>query len=144
MAQRKREFTKKEIRLGLIVAFYATVLIPLVYFINLLLIYFFPDSLKLPIGFRLLGLIATYMGLIIWVISYINLGKSFGVLPRAQKRVKTGLYSLIKHPMYTGISLTFVGLSLANQSVWGLLFTLLITIPLLVIRSKVEEKKLLK
>lgn len=44
--------------------------------------------------------------------------------------------------MYIGISLVFFGLSLANQSKEGLLFTIAIMLPLLIIRAILEDKKL--
>jgi protein-S-isoprenylcysteine O-methyltransferase Ste14 len=71
-----------------------------------------------------------------------NLGMSFGVLPKKQKRIKTGFYKYLRHPMYVGIWSTFLGLSLANASWQGLVFLNILMTPLLFIRAIFEDKKL--
>jgi protein-S-isoprenylcysteine O-methyltransferase Ste14 len=40
-----------------------------------------------------------------------------------QTVVSTGLYAIVRHPMYTGALLVFVGMPLALGSWWGLLFS---------------------
>lgn len=44
--------------------------------------------------------------------------------------------------MYLGILFTFIGLGLVFQSKQGLLFTAFFILPLLVVRARLEEKKL--
>ena len=39
-----------------------------------------------------------------------------------QKVVSTGLYGLVRHPMYTGNVIMMVGISLALGSYWGVVF----------------------
>jgi protein-S-isoprenylcysteine O-methyltransferase Ste14 len=56
-----------------------------------------------------------------------------------QKVISTGLYALVRHPMYMGALLLLVGMSLSLGSWWGL-FVLLIIIPALVWRLFDEEK----
>jgi protein-S-isoprenylcysteine O-methyltransferase Ste14 len=41
-----------------------------------------------------------------------------------QKVVSTGLYGLVRHPMYTGNAIMMVGIPLALGSYWGLVFVL--------------------
>src|SRR5680860_1799570 len=123
----------KNLNLKLILSFYITFLIPFIYFANIALAYFFPRTISLSVSLSLLGLIFAIIGLILWIISFLNLGRSFGVLPQKQKRVTKGLYKHFKHPMYLGIFLTFLGLSLANASKPGLIF---------LIRTNLEDKKL--
>jgi len=51
-----------------------------------------------------------------------DLGKSFGIAPAVRgKRVKTGLYSIVKHPMYIGYAVAEVGTVFLNP-VNGTLF----------------------
>ena len=121
---------------------YATIGIPLLYLYNIYLAYAFPNTITESLQLKLLGIIFAGIGAVIWIISYINLGISFGVLPQKQKKVTRGLYKYTNHPMYIGIWCTFVGLSLANASLPGLLFLTLIMTPLLVIRAAFEEKQL--
>jgi protein-S-isoprenylcysteine O-methyltransferase Ste14 len=56
-----------------------------------------------------------------------------------QKVISTGLYGLVRHPMYTGALFLFVGMSLSLGSWWGLFVSLLI-IPALLWRLFDEEK----
>lgn len=127
-----------------ILEFYLTITIPLLYLTNVFLIQYYKNTFQLPYLLILLGLSLSVIGLIFWLTSFFTLLRSgsFGVLPQKQVRIKTGLYKFLKHPMYIGISLVFFGLSLANQSKEGLLFTIAIMLPLLIIRAILEDKKL--
>ena len=60
-----------------------------------------------------------------------------------QKVISTGLYALVRHPMYMGALFLFVGIPLALGSWWGLLGFALMT-PALIWRSFDEEKFLAK
>jgi hypothetical protein len=60
----------------------------------------------------------------------------------AQKRVTRGIYGYIKHPMYKGIMLAFLGLSFASRSLSGAWYSILVLCPLLFIRAQLEERKL--
>lgn len=122
--------------------FLATVIIPLFYLYNILIILSYPDSINITLLLRSVGILIAIVGLTFWILSMINLRKAFGVLPRKQKRIRTGLYKYFNHPMYIGIWLTFVGLSIANASWHGLVFTNLIMTPLLFVRAYFEDKNL--
>jgi protein-S-isoprenylcysteine O-methyltransferase Ste14 len=58
-----------------------------------------------------------------------------------QKVVSTGLYGLVRHPMYVGTLIMMIGTPLALDSYWGLLPTLL-AVPVLAARIEDEEKML--
>ena len=60
-----------------------------------------------------------------------------------QKVISTGLYALVRHPMYMGGLFLFVGMSLSLGSWWGLFVFLLIK-PALIWRIFDEEKFLTK
>ena len=92
----------------------------------------------------LLGVLLTYVGLGLWLWGFISLGSSFALLTQARKLVTRGAYKYFKHPIYIGIFLTFLGIAVAKGSVWGLLFNLLITTPMNIIRAKNEENALAK
>lgn len=129
-------------KLRYLLEFYATIGIPLLYLFILAMVSY-GGTIETPLAFQTFGIVATFMGLFFWIISYLQLGRGFGVLPRRQKRVTQGLYSRYKHPMYIGITLTFFGLSLANQSFWGIISTIFLLLPILLLRAKIEEKHLL-
>lgn len=133
---------KKYISIKEILSFYLTFGIPLVYLYGLVLIFAFAGTLRLSFNLVILGVVLAFLGITIWTTSMIQLGSAFGVLPRKQKRVVLGLYKYLRHPMYLGISLTYVGLSLANNSKQGLNFAMLIIVPLLLVRAYFEERKL--
>jgi protein-S-isoprenylcysteine O-methyltransferase Ste14 len=56
-----------------------------------------------------------------------------------QKVVTTGPYALIRHPMYAGALVMFVGMPLALGSLWGLLTIIPLTV-VIVLRLLDEEK----
>jgi protein-S-isoprenylcysteine O-methyltransferase Ste14 len=58
-----------------------------------------------------------------------------------QKVVSTGVYGLVRHPMYVGALIMMVGTPLALDSYWGLLATAL-AVPILALRIEDEEKML--
>jgi protein-S-isoprenylcysteine O-methyltransferase Ste14 len=60
---------------------------------------------------------------------------------RGQRVIDTGVYGFVRHPMYLGASLTFIGGALLLGSICGLLVSLG-TVGLLVVRIFVEERLL--
>src|SRR5271166_3009363 len=60
---------------------------------------------------------------------------------RGQHVINTGVYGFVRHPMYLGATLVFIGGALLLGSVYGLLAALAI-VGMLVVRIFVEEKLL--
>jgi len=58
-----------------------------------------------------------------------------------QKVISTGPYALVRHPMYVGVLIMVLGVPLALGSWWGLL-TMLVTLPILMLRILDEERML--
>ncbi len=130
------------IKWNLVFSFWATITVPLLYLLNIYIAAVNPDTFSAPIELRIIGIVIALFGLIFWIVSYINLGHSFGVLPKQQKRVKHGLYKYFNHPMYIGIWLTFLGISIANASWQGLVFLNVVIAPVLFMRAYLEDKYL--
>lgn len=130
------------IKWRLVWSFYITLIVPFLYLTNIYLAYSFSNTINSSFFSTISGIIIAITGLLIWLVSYKHLGKSFGVLPQKQKRKTTGIYKYMNHPMYLGIWLTFFGLSLAEASKAGIIFLLVIITPLLALRVKLEEKYL--
>lgn len=61
---------------------------------------------------------------------------------RGHRVITTGPYAIIRHPMYAGYCLLYIGLPLALNSWWGLIISMLLII-MIVLRTLVEEKTLL-
>lgn len=64
-------------------------------------------------------------------------------IEQGQKVVSTGLYGVVRHPMYTGNVLTILGVPLALGSYWGLL-PVISGLIMLVVRIRDEEKLLVE
>jgi protein-S-isoprenylcysteine O-methyltransferase Ste14 len=126
----------------LIIQGFLIVFIPFVYFLNLLIISAFRQTTSVILATG--GLLITLAGLFLWIAGFWELRTSFATLPQAQKLITSGVYKYFSHPIYLGITLTFLGLSLAYNSKAGLGYTLLIVLPLNLFRAKLEEKVLLK
>ena len=79
-----------------------------------------------PVAICLLGNIIAGAGLVVTVLVAIqNTYASTTVqVETGQKVVSTGLYGLVRHPMYTGNVLVLVGLPLALGSFWALAFVM--------------------
>jgi protein-S-isoprenylcysteine O-methyltransferase Ste14 len=58
-----------------------------------------------------------------------------------QKVITSGPYTLVRHPMYSGVLIMVLGIAPALGSWWGMAF-LLITLPVLALRILDEEKAL--
>lgn len=130
------------IKWNLVFSFWATIAVPFLYLLNIYIAAITPSSFDASLELRIFGVVLAFTGIVFWIISYINLGNSFGVLPKKQKKVDWGLYKYFKHPMYISIWLTFLGMSIANASWQGLVFLNVVILPLLFIRARFEEKNL--
>jgi protein-S-isoprenylcysteine O-methyltransferase Ste14 len=86
-----------------------------------------------------LGLSAA--GLAVVVAGKISLGRSFGLLPAHRGIVSTGVYRLIRHPIYLGYVVTHGAFLAANATMWNL--SALVTADLaLLLRTRFEEQTL--
>jgi protein-S-isoprenylcysteine O-methyltransferase Ste14 len=56
--------------------------------------------------------------------------------------VSTGPYAFVRHPMYSGITLFFLGVPLLLGSWWGVAIALLFIV-LFAIRTRIEERALI-
>ena len=99
-----------------------------------------PDWLFYP------GIFLMLLGVVIrqWAIAVLGRFFSFHVRVVEDHRVvDKGPYRLVRHPSYTGVLITFIGLSLAVQSLGALLVLQAVFIVSYGYRMKVEEKTLL-
>ncbi len=99
-----------------------------------------PDWLFYP------GIFLMLLGVVIrqWAIAVLGRFFSFHVRVVEDHRVvDKGPYRLVRHPSYTGVLITFIGLALAVQSLGALLVLLAVFIVSYGYRMGVEEKALL-
>jgi protein-S-isoprenylcysteine O-methyltransferase Ste14 len=86
-------------------------------------------------------LVAVGLGLAMLVVSQNNYAAATITVEAEQTVVSTGLYGLVRHPMYTGALIMMVGMPLALDSYWGLI-TLVPGVAVLALRIGDEEKML--
>jgi len=125
--------------------FALNVFVPLLYFFPLVIVYFseknfgFGHPELVPIALSVGG-----VGMVIWILGMVALGKSLAVLPGADVLKTGGIYKYFRHPIYVGINLTLFGLLSASGSVFGMGYLALVVIPLNIYRARQEEKALLE
>ncbi len=99
-------------------------------------------EIELPDPLRAAGLALVIAGPALMIWSAVTLGRHFDVdvlVHGAHEVVRAGPYSVVRHPIYTGIALHFLGLSLASGSLVVLAGTLFAAIPALYQRASAEE-----
>jgi protein-S-isoprenylcysteine O-methyltransferase Ste14 len=60
-------------------------------------------------------------GLVVVIGGKLSLGRSFGLMPANRGVVSTGLYRIVRHPIYMGYLITHIGFLAANPTVWNVL-----------------------
>jgi len=80
-------------------------------------------------------------GLFVVIVGKVSLGRSFGLMPANRGVVSTGLYRLVRHPIYMGYLITHIGFLAANPALWNVL-TLVATDIALMARAVCEERTL--
>jgi protein-S-isoprenylcysteine O-methyltransferase Ste14 len=86
-------------------------------------------------------LVAVGLGVSSLVVIQNSFAASTVQVETGQKLVSTGLYGLVRHPMYTGNVITIIGFPLALGSFWGLV-AVIPGLTVLILRIRDEEKLL--
>jgi protein-S-isoprenylcysteine O-methyltransferase Ste14 len=97
-----------------------------------------------PTAICLVGdaLVAAGLGVVVLVVTQNSYASTTVQVEAGQNVVSTGLYGLVRHPMYTGNAIVLVGLPLALGSYWALV---LIVPGLLVLATRIrDEERLLQ
>lgn len=90
-----------------------------------------------------LGAMLSTSGIVVSILALIKLKNSFGIFIQVRSIICTGIYKYVRHPIYLGYFLNYIGCSLLN----GRLFSFILSgfsIFILVYRAKLEETKLAK
>lgn len=107
--------------------------------------YFGKSDLLIPIEFiKPLGFILFVLGMLLFTFAAATLKEAFlgNVEPVTETLVTTGPYKYVRHPIYLGMVISVLGLSLGMKSVWGLICAIAIFVPLGIYRARLEEKAL--
>lgn len=69
---------------------------------------------------ELLTVALSAAGLAVVIAGKVTLGRSFGLMPANRGVVSSGVYRLVRHPIYMGYLVTHVAFLAANPSVWNI------------------------
>ncbi|MFA4819403.1 MAG: isoprenylcysteine carboxylmethyltransferase family protein [Candidatus Aenigmatarchaeota archaeon] len=101
----------------------------------LLFIFTFRNQFLADAWLSIASSLITIPGLLIVITGAITLDK-------AKNLATNGIYSRIRHPIYYGRILFFIGIALFLKSIYGLVLTLLVILPLHIHIIREEEKLL--
>jgi protein-S-isoprenylcysteine O-methyltransferase Ste14 len=82
-------------------------------------------------------------GLAIVIAGKVTLGRSFALLPANRGIVSTGLYHVVRHPIYMGYLITHAAFLAASPSMWNIV-ALVVADAALLARAVCEEQTLAK
>ena len=80
-------------------------------------------------------------GLLVVIAGKLSLGRSFGLMPANRGIVSTGLYRVVRHPIYLGYLVTHVAFVAANPTLWNVLLLATADVALMA-RAVCEERTL--
>ena len=88
-----------------------------------------------------LTIVLSCAGLSVVIAGKVTLGRSFALLPANRGVVSSGVYGIVRHPIYMGYLITHVAFLMANPSVWNVV-ALVAADTALLARAVCEEQTL--
>lgn len=101
--------------------------------------------IPLPDELRVAGLVISVAGIAFSLYSIVSLGRHYDLvleLHQGHELVRAGPFAWVRHPVYTGLLLHFVGACLATGNLLLIAGTLVVTLPAFVVRARAEERLL--
>jgi protein-S-isoprenylcysteine O-methyltransferase Ste14 len=91
---------------------------------------------------RLLGMLVFVLGMILFTWASVYLKQAFfgNVEPLTEQIVTDGPYRWMRHPLYLSMLIALIGFNLALRSWWGIAGALVLFLPALVYRAKLEDR----
>jgi len=116
-------------------------LMVLAFLLNLLVCFLDPTEFK---GTRALGQVVFLLGglLMAYVTCYLRRGFLGEVEPNLAHLVTKGPYRWCRHPLYLSFMIIALGINLMLGSPLGILVTLLLALPSVIYRARLEERAL--
>lgn len=106
----------------------------------------FLPKIVIPQGLKYIGLVVSILGLVISVVSVLQLNKNLTVFPTPKSNselVTIGLYKFSRHPIYSGLILFTFGYALFSFSLYRFGIALIL-LGWFYLKTVYEEKKLIK
>ena len=94
---------------------------------------------------RLVGAAVSILGVALSIWSIVTLGRHYDLVLEVHaghQLIRSGPFSWVRHPVYTGLALHFLGTCLATGNALLLIGTLLVTFPAFYARARAEERLL--
>jgi protein-S-isoprenylcysteine O-methyltransferase Ste14 len=107
---------------------------------------YFKDPQQSSVLFTITGIALICSGLILRLYSIVTLGKYFTATARSTNEhllIKSGPYSLVRHPSYLGAMIVMIGVPVLLNNVITLFITIILLSIAYVIRINAEEKLLI-
>jgi protein-S-isoprenylcysteine O-methyltransferase Ste14 len=106
----------------------------------------FTSFLVRPDGYHLgwaaaVGLWVQVIGLLLWVLAFAMLARSYGVVPADRGLVTRGPYAIVRHPLYSAYVVGGAGYLLQSLSAWNALVDL-VAVSWQLVRIRAEERHL--
>ena len=102
-------------------------------------------EIDLPEQLRWAGLVLVVLGVAFAIWAIATLGRHYDLeleIHRDHELVRGGPYRFVRHPVYTGLAVHFLGACLATGNLLLIAGTLLLTYPALYLRAMTEERLL--
>ena len=102
-------------------------------------------ELDVPEPLRWVGLAMVVLGIAFSLWAIATLGRHYDLeleIHRDHELVRNGPYRFVRHPVYTGLGLHFIGACLATGNLVLVAGTIQVTFPALYLRAKTEERLL--
>ena len=108
---------------------------------NMIVSFYDPTEIILP---RLIGEAILVCGFLIfaYVLFYLRSGFFGETEPKLDHLITEGPYRFCRHPQYLSFIVMVLGIDLMLRSVVGVVFTLIVSIPSVIYRAKIEDKLL--
>lgn len=93
------------------------------------------------------GIAISVLGIAFSIWAIVTLGRHYDLVLEVHaghELVRTGPFAWVRHPVYTGLAIHFIGACLATGNVLLILGTLLVIFPAFYARARVEERLLLE
>jgi len=88
----------------------------------------------------IIGVVLTLLSGLVWILAF----KEIGIIPGLRQKttvISSGIYKVVRHPLYLGIIFMILGLSLVFRSVYSLFYAP-VMIGLFALTTFIEEKSL--
>jgi protein-S-isoprenylcysteine O-methyltransferase Ste14 len=99
-----------------------------------------PSSVA-PIAPEAVTVALSALGLLVVIGGKLSLGRSFGLIPANRGIVSTGLYKVVRHPIYLGYLVTHFAFAAANPTMWNVAMLVAADLALMA-RAVCEEETL--